>query len=306
MTLDCRRASGSCTARTRPFRRCGSCAPAPSRWCSTASTSATCGSAVPSSFAASTRRCATSTGTRFRGSSRAWRSRRGRRVPRRVRRPPRTPRDRLQPGTARSRGTRTVGSSTSSTGARRRDPATAASVSASTTRGGRPPAPRSRARTPDGELEGAFPDLIGPPGDLDGAYRALFPAFDRLEVELRRRQAAPRVRGRPVGDRGPSQLDRRELQDVLDADRLGPPAPLEAGQALRQRLVIAPVDVPRGRRPAMCGWTSALRRKPWFRRSGWARIATCISPIRASAMLRALASTCARRGASRHGEWSTA
>ena len=45
-------------------------------------------------------------------------------------------------------------------------------------------AARFRARTPVGELEGTFPDEIGPQGFVDGAYRALFPAFDRLEVEL--------------------------------------------------------------------------------------------------------------------------
>ena len=43
-----------------------------------------------------------------------------------------------------------------------------------------------RARTPDGELEGAFPDLIGPQRIEDGVYRALFPAYDRLEVDLER------------------------------------------------------------------------------------------------------------------------
>lgn len=39
-----------------------------------------------------------------------------------------------------------------------------------------------RVRTPDGEIEGTFPDLIGPQLVVDGRIRALFPAFDRLEV----------------------------------------------------------------------------------------------------------------------------
>ena len=41
-----------------------------------------------------------------------------------------------------------------------------------------------RARTPDGEIEGVFPDLIGPQLVEDGLIRALFPAFDRLDVML--------------------------------------------------------------------------------------------------------------------------
>jgi D-apionolactonase len=41
-----------------------------------------------------------------------------------------------------------------------------------------------RARTPEGELRGEFPALIGPQRVVDGVYHALFPAYDRLEVEL--------------------------------------------------------------------------------------------------------------------------
>src|SRR5512132_392388 len=43
---------------------------------------------------------------------------------------------------------------------------------------------RYRAGTPAGEIEGAFPDVIGPQAIIDGAYQALFPAYDRLEVAL--------------------------------------------------------------------------------------------------------------------------
>ena len=41
-----------------------------------------------------------------------------------------------------------------------------------------------RARTPAGELEGTFPDLIGPQLVEDGKIYALFPAYDRLEVSV--------------------------------------------------------------------------------------------------------------------------
>jgi hypothetical protein len=88
---------------------------------------------------------------------------------------------------------------------------------------------RFRARTPDGELDGTFPDEIGLQAFVDGAYRALFPAYDRLEVEL---PAGGRLLLELEGDlwrRRPPQLDGRELQDVLDADRTRRPVPLEAG-----------------------------------------------------------------------------
>jgi hypothetical protein len=41
-----------------------------------------------------------------------------------------------------------------------------------------------RARTPEGEIEGTFPDLIGPQLVVDGKIYALFPASDRLDVSL--------------------------------------------------------------------------------------------------------------------------
>jgi len=40
------------------------------------------------------------------------------------------------------------------------------------------------ARTRDGEIEGSFPDLIGPQRFEGGVYHALFPAFDPLNVDL--------------------------------------------------------------------------------------------------------------------------
>ena len=140
---------------------------------------------------------------------------------------------------------------------------------------------RFTARTPDGEIEGAFPDLIGPQSFDGKAYAPLFPSFDHLEVELSgRRSSRPRLRGRPVGDRRPSQLDRRELQDVLDADQPRPTHAARAGAGAPAAACRLHRSTSRqgGRRPAVCGWTSALRRKPWFRRSGWARIATMHIP----------------------------
>ncbi len=101
------------------------------------------------------------------------------------------------------------------------------------------------ARTPDGELSGSFPDLIGPQALVDDSLRPLFAPFDRLELDL------------PTGGKILFEFegDLWEVEDHrnwTDANfktystpvTLGRPAPLEAGQGLRQRLVITPVDVP--------------------------------------------------------------
>ncbi len=102
-----------------------------------------------------------------------------------------------------------------------------------------------RARTPGGELEGRFPDLIGAQEVVDGNIHPLFPSFDRLAVEL--------------PDGGSLVLDfEGDLWEVEDHRNwtdanfktystplaVGRPAPLEAGAPLRQRLTITPVDVP--------------------------------------------------------------
>ena len=106
---------------------------------------------------------------------------------------------------------------------------------------------RFRASTQDGELEGAFPDEIGVQAFVDGAYRALFPAYDRLEVEL---PAGGRLLLELEGDLWETE-DHRNWTDAnfktySTPIALGRPAPLEAGQERRQRLVITPVDVPTG------------------------------------------------------------
>ena len=106
---------------------------------------------------------------------------------------------------------------------------------------------RFRARTPDGEVDGTFPDVIGPQPFEDGAYRALFPAYDRLEVELA-------TGGRLLLEFEGDLWETEDHRNWTDANfktystpiALGRPAPLEAGQGLRQRLVITPVGVPAG------------------------------------------------------------
>lgn len=103
------------------------------------------------------------------------------------------------------------------------------------------------ARTPDGEIEGTFPDLIGAQAIVDGMIGALFPSFDRLTVRL--------------PDGGSLVLDfEGDLWEVEDHRNWtdanfktystplaqGTPAPLAAGAPRRQRLTITPLDVPEG------------------------------------------------------------
>ena len=81
-------------------------------------------------------------------------------------------------------------------------------------------------------------------------YRALFPAFDRLEVELA-------TGGRLLLEFEGDLWETEDHRNWTDANfktystpiGLGRPAPLEAGQVLRQRLLITPVDVPTGAGP---------------------------------------------------------
>ena len=106
---------------------------------------------------------------------------------------------------------------------------------------------RFTARTPDGDIDGAFPDLIGPQSFDGKAFSPLFPSFDHLEVELA-------DGGRLVLDFEGDLWETEDHRNWTDANfktystpiSLGPPPPLEPGQALRQRLVIEPVDVSAG------------------------------------------------------------
>lgn len=104
-----------------------------------------------------------------------------------------------------------------------------------------------RARTVNGESEGTFPDLIGAQRFENGAYHALFPAFDRLEVDL---AGGGRVLLEFEGDLWETE-DHRNWTDANFKTYstplgLGRPAPLEDGEVLRQRLVVTPLDVPAG------------------------------------------------------------
>jgi len=101
------------------------------------------------------------------------------------------------------------------------------------------------ARTPDGDLAGSFPEVIGAQAFVDGAYRALFPAFDRIEVDL---PGGGSLLLEFEGDLWETE-DHRNWTDAnfktySTPIGLGRPAPLEAGQRLRQRLVVTPVGVP--------------------------------------------------------------
>lgn len=104
---------------------------------------------------------------------------------------------------------------------------------------------RYRARTPDGPTEGAFPDLIGVQAIVEGAYQALFPAYDRLRIELANSGA---LLLEFEGDLWETE-DHRNWTDAnfktySTPIAFGRPTPFEAGQRLRQRLVVTPLDVP--------------------------------------------------------------
>ncbi len=101
------------------------------------------------------------------------------------------------------------------------------------------------ARTPDGDLTGTFPDLIGPQAIVDGAYNALFAAYDRLELGL---AGSGSLLLEFEGDLWESE-DHRNWTDAnfktySTPIAVGFPHRLAAGEALRQRLVITPRDVP--------------------------------------------------------------
>jgi hypothetical protein len=103
------------------------------------------------------------------------------------------------------------------------------------------------ARTPDGDIDGTFPDLIGPQV-LDGTvYAPLFPAFDRLEVEL---AGGGTLLLEFEGDLWEVE-DHRNWTDANFKTYstplgLGRPDPLVPGQPLRQRLVMTQAGVTDG------------------------------------------------------------
>jgi D-apionolactonase len=101
-----------------------------------------------------------------------------------------------------------------------------------------------RARTPEGEIEGRFPDLVGPQLVEDGLIRALFPAFDRLDVEL---PAGGSLELEFEGDLWETE-DHRNWTDANFKTYstplvLGFPHDLAQGRTLTQRVTITPRDV---------------------------------------------------------------
>ena len=98
---------------------------------------------------------------------------------------------------------------------------------------------RFRARTPTGELKGAFPELIGPQLFRDGSFQPLFAPFDRLEIEL---ESGGALTFEFEGDLWETE-DQRNWTDANFKTystplAMGPPPPLRQGQTLRQRIVL--------------------------------------------------------------------
>jgi D-apionolactonase len=98
-----------------------------------------------------------------------------------------------------------------------------------------------RARTPEGDIWGTFPDLIGPQLVQDGLIRALFPAFDRLHVEL---PAGGSLEFEFEGDLWETE-DHRNWTDANFKTystplALGFPHDLGSGETLRQRVTVTP------------------------------------------------------------------
>jgi hypothetical protein len=105
-----------------------------------------------------------------------------------------------------------------------------------------------RARTPQGEITGAFPSLIGQQRFQNGVYVPLFPSFDRIEVDL---EAGGTVRFEFDGDLWETE-DHRNWTDAnfktySTPMALGFPHDLAQGQALAQQVRIAVAGVPAAR-----------------------------------------------------------
>jgi hypothetical protein len=101
-----------------------------------------------------------------------------------------------------------------------------------------------RARTPDGEIEGTFPDLIGRQLVVDAKILALFPAYDRLDVSL---PGGGSLELEFQGDLWETE-DHRNWTDANFKTystplALGFPHDLAEGQTLAQRVTVTPRDV---------------------------------------------------------------
>jgi D-apionolactonase len=104
-----------------------------------------------------------------------------------------------------------------------------------------------RARTPEGEIAGTFPRLIGPQGFENGVYVPLFPSFDQIEIDL---EEAGLVRFEFEGDLWETE-DHRNWTDAnfktySTPMALGFPHDLEQDQALRQQVRVSTAGVRRG------------------------------------------------------------
>ena len=94
-----------------------------------------------------------------------------------------------------------------------------------------------RAQTPEGEIEGQFPRLIGPQRFEGGIYVPLFPSFDRLEIEL---ETGGSVHFEFEGDLWETE-DHRNWTDAsfktyCTPMKLGFPHTLETGKRITQRV----------------------------------------------------------------------
>jgi hypothetical protein len=101
-----------------------------------------------------------------------------------------------------------------------------------------------RATTPDGEIDGEFPSLIGPQRVVDGVYHALFPAYDRLDVQL---EGGGSLLFEFEGDLWETE-DHRNWTDAnfktySTPIALGFPHALAAGESLLQRVTVTPSAV---------------------------------------------------------------
>ena len=101
-----------------------------------------------------------------------------------------------------------------------------------------------RARTPEGEIEGQFPSLIGPQRIVGGVIHALFPAYDRLDVRLG-------GGGSLLFDFEGDLWETEDHRNWTDANlktystpiSLGFPHRLAAGESLVQRLTVTPSGI---------------------------------------------------------------
>ena len=101
-----------------------------------------------------------------------------------------------------------------------------------------------RARTPEGQIQGTFPDLIGPQVVENGKIFALFPAYDRLDVSL---PGGGSLELEFEGDLWETE-DHRNWTDANFKTystplSLGLPHDLGSGETLAQRVTVTPRGV---------------------------------------------------------------